>query len=150
MSTLELKVIRQGEPYHRSEKKRISWVKECSALLLFPSALMWLHGADNYHGEQEDMERERVSAAGIKPKKPWELFTDGRLRWQLLTVILLNGFQQLNGINAVSGPNCWFYCAWRIQAISIVVCYAITASALCTLLKSLFWNIVNYEDHSHW
>lgn len=71
-------------------------------LLLFPSALMWLHGADNYHGEQEDMERERVSAVGIKPKKPWELFTDGGLRWQLLTVILLNMFQQLNGINAVS------------------------------------------------
>lgn len=38
---------------------------------------------------------------GFQAKKPWELFTDRSLHWQLLTIILLNMAQQLNGINAV-------------------------------------------------
>lgn len=65
------------------------------------TAMKQLHGADNFDREWEDMERERVSAIGIKPKKPWQLFMDRSLRWQVLTIILLNAAQQLNGINAV-------------------------------------------------
>ncbi|XP_056603044.1 solute carrier family 2, facilitated glucose transporter member 11b isoform X1 [Triplophysa dalaica] len=98
-------------------------------------ALMWLHGADNYHGEQEDMERERVSAAGIKPKKPWELFTDGRLRWQLLTVILLNGFQQLNGINAI-----YFYADYVFTQAGIPadkIPYAAVGTGACECITAL-------------
>ncbi len=86
---------------NRSEEKRISWVKECNDLFHFLSALVWFHGPDKYHGEKEDMDRERVSAVGMKPKKPWELFTDTSLRWQLLTLFVIHTSQQLNGINAV-------------------------------------------------
>ncbi|XP_048100046.1 solute carrier family 2, facilitated glucose transporter member 11-like isoform X1 [Alosa alosa] len=64
-------------------------------------ALKQLHGADKYHGEKADIERERVNAIGIKAKKPWELFSDQSLRWQLVTIIFINIFQQLNGINAI-------------------------------------------------
>lgn len=73
----------------------------CERILCFSTALKQLHGAEKYHGEKADMERERVNAVGIKPKKPWELFSDRSLRWQLTTIILINIFQQLNGINAV-------------------------------------------------
>lgn len=97
----ELNPTRWAVTNYRSEEKRISWVKECYALCHFLSALMWFHGPDKYHGEKEDMERERVSAIGIKPKKPWELFTDTSLRWQLLTLVVIHMSQQLNGINAV-------------------------------------------------
>lgn len=69
--------------------------------LVLSTALKQFHGEDKYHGEKADIERERVNAVGVKPKKPWELFTDQSLRWQLGTIILLNIFQQLNGINAV-------------------------------------------------
>lgn len=86
---------------NRSEEKRISWVQECYALCHFLSALIWFHGQDKYHGEKEDIERERDSSVGIKPKKPWELFKDRSLRWQLLTLFVIHTFQQLNGINAV-------------------------------------------------
>ena len=65
------------------------------------TAMKQLHGTDNFDREREDMERERVNAIGIKPKKPWQLFMDRSLRWQVLTIILLNAAQQLNGINAV-------------------------------------------------
>ncbi|KAF7640794.1 hypothetical protein LDENG_00013350, partial [Lucifuga dentata] len=47
------------------------------------------------------MEMERVTSQGTQAKKPWELFTDRSLRWQLLTIIVLNMAQQLNGINAI-------------------------------------------------
>uniref|UniRef100_A0A4W4HCB8 Solute carrier family 2, facilitated glucose transporter member 5 n=1 Tax=Electrophorus electricus TaxID=8005 RepID=A0A4W4HCB8_ELEEL len=64
-------------------------------------ALKQLHGEQDYHREREDIEKERLSASGIRPKKPWEMFTDRSVRWQLLTVIVINMAQQLNGINAV-------------------------------------------------
>lgn len=97
----ELNPARWAVTNNRSEEKRISWVKECYALCHFLSALIWFHGPDKYHGEKEDIERERVSAVGIKAKKPWELFTDTSLRWQLLTLVVIHTSQQLNGINAV-------------------------------------------------
>ncbi|KAJ3604183.1 hypothetical protein NHX12_028924 [Muraenolepis orangiensis] len=37
---------------------------------------------------------------GLQAKKPWELFRDRSLRWQLLTIVVINSAQQLNGINA--------------------------------------------------
>lgn len=73
----------------------------CHLLSTILTALKQLHGADKYHGEKADIEKERVDALGVRPKKPWELFLDKSLRWQLITIIVLNIFQQLNGINAV-------------------------------------------------
>ena len=65
------------------------------------TALKQLHGMASCDSEQEDIENERNNLVGFKPKKPWELFTDRSVRLQLLTIILLNTAQQLNGINAV-------------------------------------------------
>lgn len=67
---------------------------------VLPAALKQLHGAD-CDGEFEDIEKEKNNLAGFQAKKPWDLFTDRSVRWQLLTVMLLNTAQQLNGINAV-------------------------------------------------
>lgn len=50
----------------------------------------------------EDIQRERFALDGEKPKKPWQLFTDRGVRWQLITVIVMTMGQQLSGINAVS------------------------------------------------
>lgn len=68
------------------------------------AALKQLHGIASYDGEWEDIEKERNNLVGFKAKKPWELFTDRKIRLQLLTVMLLNMAQQLNGINAVCTP----------------------------------------------
>ncbi len=67
---------------------------------VLPAALKQLHGAD-CDGEFEDIEKEKNNLVGFQAKKPWDLFTDRSVRWQLLTVMLLNTVQQLNGINAV-------------------------------------------------
>lgn len=65
------------------------------------AALRWLDGPDNFEKEREDMESERIQAIGIQAKKPWELFKDRSLRWQLVTIFVINSAQQLCGINAV-------------------------------------------------
>ena len=70
--------------------------------MICSAALKQLHGPDFCDTERDDIEREKLNASGFKAKKPWELFTDRSVRWQLLTIILLNVAQQLNGINAVS------------------------------------------------
>ena len=69
--------------------------------VLSPSAaLKQLHGPD-CDREWEDIEKERNNLMGFKAKTPWELLGDRSIRWQLVTVLLLNTAQQLNGINAV-------------------------------------------------
>ncbi|XP_037115554.1 solute carrier family 2, facilitated glucose transporter member 11b isoform X1 [Syngnathus acus] len=66
-------------------------------------ALKQLHGAADWEAEMEDMEKEKnnLEQEGFQAKKPWELLADRSIRWQLLTIVLLNSAQQLNGINAI-------------------------------------------------
>ena len=75
-----------------------------SLSLSLSAALKRFNGLDHFEKERADMESERVLALGIRAKKPWELFKDRSVRWQLLTIFVMNSAQQLNGINAVR-PN---------------------------------------------
>lgn len=67
---------------------------------VFPVALRKLHSED-YDREFGDIVKEKNNLASSQAKKPWELLSDRSLCWQLLTIMLLNCAQQLNGINAV-------------------------------------------------
>lgn len=76
--------------------------------MCFSLALRQLHG-HAWNREWDDIIKEKDTLEGFCAKKPWELLSDRSLRWQLLTIVLLNSAQQLNGINAVrrrrrSGP----------------------------------------------
>ncbi|XP_063049240.1 solute carrier family 2, facilitated glucose transporter member 11-like [Engraulis encrasicolus] len=64
-------------------------------------ALKQLHGEGGYLKEKAEIERERRDDAGVKPKKPWELFRDLSIRWQLASIMVINLFYQINGINAM-------------------------------------------------
>ncbi|XP_074494184.1 solute carrier family 2, facilitated glucose transporter member 11b isoform X2 [Sebastes fasciatus] len=64
-------------------------------------ALKQLHGTAGCDRELEDIVKEKNNLVDFQAKKPWELFTDRSVRWQLLTILLLNAAQQLNGINAI-------------------------------------------------
>lgn len=70
-------------------------------VIFLSAALKQLHGSVDCDAEQEEIDKEKSDSAGLEVKNPWELFADRSQRWQLLTVILLNAVQQLNGINAV-------------------------------------------------
>ncbi|KAJ8005933.1 hypothetical protein DPEC_G00123030 [Dallia pectoralis] len=98
-------------------------------------AMQQLHGMNNFDLEMEDMERERVSALGIKPKKPWELFMDRSLRWQVLTIILINAAQQLNGINAIYFYADYVFGEAGIPAVNIP--YVTLGTGACECLTAL-------------
>uniref|UniRef100_A0A3Q3XJ56 Major facilitator superfamily (MFS) profile domain-containing protein n=1 Tax=Mola mola TaxID=94237 RepID=A0A3Q3XJ56_MOLML len=86
--------------------KRVS----CSVLSV---ALKQLHGPA-YKREWEDIVKEKNNLASFHPKKPWELLSDRSVRWQVLTIVLLNCAQQLNGINAI-----YFYANYLFQEAGI-------------------------------
>ncbi|XP_063050385.1 solute carrier family 2, facilitated glucose transporter member 11-like [Engraulis encrasicolus] len=107
-------------------------------------ALIQLHGEDKYHGEKADMELERLDALGMKPMKPWEIFSDKSLRWQLITIIFLNTFQQLNGINAIYFYADYVFTAARIPeermpyvTLGTGACECLTALTCGLLIESL-------------
>ncbi|XP_035020848.1 solute carrier family 2, facilitated glucose transporter member 11b isoform X1 [Hippoglossus stenolepis] len=98
-------------------------------------ALKQLHGGARCDGELEDIEKEKSNLAGFQAKKPWELFADRSVRWQLLTVMLLNAVQQLNGINAI-----YFYADYVFKQSGIPadkIPYVTVGTGACECITAL-------------
>ncbi|KAK2837317.1 hypothetical protein Q5P01_014529 [Channa striata] len=98
-------------------------------------ALKQLHGTAYCDGEQEDIEKEKNNLVGVQAKKPWELLADRSVRWQLLTIILLNAAQQLNGINAI-----YFYADYVFKQAGIPhdkIPYATAGTGACECITAL-------------
>ncbi|XP_041855702.1 solute carrier family 2, facilitated glucose transporter member 11-like [Melanotaenia boesemani] len=98
-------------------------------------ALDQLHGVAASDGAMEDIQREKNNLVGFKAKKPWELFADRSLRWQVLTIILLNAAQQLNGVNAM-----YFYADYVFRQSGIPtdkIPYATVGTGACECITAL-------------
>ncbi|XP_068461286.1 solute carrier family 2, facilitated glucose transporter member 11b [Clinocottus analis] len=98
-------------------------------------ALKQLHGTDGYDAEREDIEKEKNNLVDFQAKKPWQLFTDRSVRWQLLTILLLNAAQQLNGINAI-----YFYADYLFRQSGIPVDkipYVTVGTGACECITAL-------------
>ncbi|XP_013869860.1 solute carrier family 2, facilitated glucose transporter member 11 [Austrofundulus limnaeus] len=98
-------------------------------------ALIQLHGVADSVGALQDIQREKDNLVGFKAKKPWELFADHSVRWQLLTVMLLNAAQQLNGVNAM-----YFYTHYVFQQSGIPadkIPYATIGTGACECITAL-------------
>ncbi|XP_064322833.1 solute carrier family 2, facilitated glucose transporter member 11 isoform X1 [Phalacrocorax carbo] len=77
-------------------------------------ALKRFHCSSEYRREMEDIQRECFALDGEKPKKPWQLFVDRGVRWQLITVIVMTMGQQLSGINAI-----YFYTTYIFEQAGV-------------------------------
>ncbi|XP_064530900.1 solute carrier family 2, facilitated glucose transporter member 11-like isoform X4 [Pseudopipra pipra] len=98
-------------------------------------ALKRFHGSSEYRREMEDIQRESSALDGEKPKKPWQLFTDRGVRWQLITVIVMTMGQQLSGINAI-----YFYATYIFEAAGISaekIPYVTLGTGACECLTAL-------------
>lgn len=91
----------------------------------------------------EDIQQEKDNLVGFKAKKPWELFVDRSVRWQVITIIVLNMAQQLNGVNAVCMSLLKNYLLRNLQKESFQKC-PVSMSTTDVLLRRLFvptsWN----------
>ncbi|XP_064025005.1 solute carrier family 2, facilitated glucose transporter member 11-like isoform X2 [Pogoniulus pusillus] len=91
--------------------------------------------AKGYQQEMEDIQRERFALDGEKPRKPWQLFSDRGVRWQLITVIVMTMGQQLSGINAI-----YFYATYIFEQAGIStekIPYVTLGTGACECLTAL-------------
>uniref|UniRef100_A0A3P8WRS9 Solute carrier family 2 member 11b n=1 Tax=Cynoglossus semilaevis TaxID=244447 RepID=A0A3P8WRS9_CYNSE len=103
-------------------------------------ALRQLHSVHYCDIEFQEIEQEKNHLSGFKSIKPWELFADRSLRWQLLTVILLSAVQQLNGINAI-----YFYTDYVLKRSGISVDkipYVTVGTGVCECFTALTCGMV--------
>lgn len=66
------------------------------------AALQKLRGNSDLGAELEEMLAEQAAAKGQRAKKPWELFQNPAVRWQLASIIVLSSAMQLCGNDSVS------------------------------------------------
>ncbi|XP_034044630.1 solute carrier family 2, facilitated glucose transporter member 5-like [Thalassophryne amazonica] len=68
------------------------------------AALKWFRTEGNIEAEVEEMQEELRSLSSIQAFSVWGLLTDRRVRWQVITIMVINIGMQLSGIDAI-----WFY-----------------------------------------
>ncbi|XP_066466071.1 solute carrier family 2, facilitated glucose transporter member 11-like [Tiliqua scincoides] len=98
-------------------------------------ALKRFHGPLHYQQELEDIRRERLALGGEAAKKPWELFTDCSVRWQLIAIVFLTMGQQFSGINAI-----YFYASYVFEEAGIPrekIPYVTLGTGACECLTAL-------------
>ncbi|XP_072319956.1 solute carrier family 2, facilitated glucose transporter member 5-like [Eucyclogobius newberryi] len=68
------------------------------------AALKWYRTKGNIQAEVEEMQEEQRSLTSIETISVWGLLKDRCVRWQVITIIVVNIGMQLSGIDAI-----WFY-----------------------------------------
>lgn len=76
-----------------------------------PSALKRYRRNENLQAEMEEMQEEQRSLSSVQSVSVWGLLTDPCVRWQVITIAVVNIGMQLSGIDAVSlNSACAFTC----------------------------------------
>uniref|UniRef100_A0A7N9ALX2 Solute carrier family 2, facilitated glucose transporter member 5 n=1 Tax=Mastacembelus armatus TaxID=205130 RepID=A0A7N9ALX2_9TELE len=68
------------------------------------TALKWYRAKCNIQAEIEEMQDEQRSLSSVETLSVWKLLQDDTVRWQVLSVVIINIGMQLSGIDAI-----WFY-----------------------------------------
>ncbi|CAI9567978.1 unnamed protein product, partial [Staurois parvus] len=98
-------------------------------------ALKTFYGSTHYQMEMDDIQKESQALNGEKPKKILELFFDRTIKWQLISVIIVNMGQQLCGINAI-----YFYAEYVFRKCGIPehnIPYVTLGTGVCECITAL-------------
>lgn len=71
-------------------------------MLVLLVALRWYRAKTNIQAEVEEMQKEQRSLSSVKTVSVCELLRDRTVRWQVISVMVINMGMQLSGIDAVS------------------------------------------------
>ncbi|XP_072206991.1 solute carrier family 2, facilitated glucose transporter member 11-like isoform X1 [Excalfactoria chinensis] len=126
----------------------LPWLPESPRYLLIDrgdresciSALKKLRGSSDLGEELEEMLAEQAAAKGQKAKKPWELFRNPAVRWQLISIIVLSSAMQLCGNDSM-----YFYAAYVFQEAGIPqdkIPYVVIGTGSCELITSVTCNMI--------
>ncbi|XP_043924617.1 solute carrier family 2, facilitated glucose transporter member 11 [Protopterus annectens] len=103
------------------------------------SALRQLRGHADLRDEMEEMLAEQAAVQGEKSKRPWDLFQDRSVRWQLITIIVLSSAMQLCGNDSM-----YFYASYVFQEAGIPydkIQYVIIGTGCCELITATTCNL---------
>ncbi|KAI9536287.1 hypothetical protein NQZ68_034844 [Dissostichus eleginoides] len=64
------------------------------------TALKWYRAKCNIPAEIEEMQEEQRSLSSVETLSVWKLLQDNAVRWQVLSVVVINIGMQLSGIDA--------------------------------------------------
>lgn len=65
------------------------------------AALKWYRPKSNIQAEVEEMQEEQRSLSSLETVSVLQIVRDPSVRWQLVTVLVVNAGMQLSGIDAV-------------------------------------------------
>lgn len=77
-------------------------MKPLAYVLFVCAALKWYRAKCNIQAEIEEMQEEQRSLSSVETVSVWQLLLDHTVRWQVLSVVVINIGMQLSGIDAVS------------------------------------------------
>ncbi|KAK6476527.1 solute carrier family 2 [Huso huso] len=129
----------------------LSWLLESPRYLLIDKnnkeaclkALRRLRGNVDLSAEMDEMLEEQAAVKGERAKRPWELFQDRSVRWQLITVMVLSSAMQLCGNDSM-----YFYASYVFQEAGIPydkIQYVVIGTGSCELITSI--TCVNLSLH---
>ncbi|KAM6928428.1 solute carrier family 2, facilitated glucose transporter member 11 [Xenentodon cancila] len=78
------------------------------------NALRRLRGCEVQSSELDEILQEQAETKGMRPRQPWELFTDRSVRWQLISVIIVSSAMQLCGNDSI-----YFYASYVFKEAGI-------------------------------
>ncbi|KAK6483457.1 solute carrier family 2 [Huso huso] len=129
----------------------LPWLPESPRYLLIDKnnkeaclkALRRLRGSLDLSAEMDEMLEEQAAVKGERSKRPWELFQDRSVRWQLITVVVLSSAMQLCGNDSM-----YFYASYVFQEAGIPydkIQYVVIGTGSCELITSI--TCVNLSLH---
>nr|XP_057921233.1 solute carrier family 2, facilitated glucose transporter member 11 [Doryrhamphus excisus]XP_057921234.1 solute carrier family 2, facilitated glucose transporter member 11 [Doryrhamphus excisus]XP_057921235.1 solute carrier family 2, facilitated glucose transporter member 11 [Doryrhamphus excisus] len=103
-------------------------------------ALRRLRGCDVQSSELAEILEEQAETKGMRPSRPWELFGDRAVRWQLISVMVISSAMQLCGNDSI-----YFYASYVFKEAGISddqIQYITVGTGTCEFTACILCNLL--------
>nr|XP_046167943.1 solute carrier family 2, facilitated glucose transporter member 11-like [Oncorhynchus gorbuscha] len=104
------------------------------------NALRRLRGCEVQRSELDEILQEQAEAKGLRPSRPWELFADRNVRWQVISIITLSSAMQLCGNDSI-----YFYAYYVFKESGIspdMIQYITICTGTCEFTACIICNLL--------
>ncbi|KAF5909370.1 solute carrier family 2, facilitated glucose transporter member 11-like, partial [Clarias magur] len=104
------------------------------------NALRQLRGCEVQKEELDEMLQEQAEFVGRRAQRPWELFKDRNVRWQLISITIISSAMQLCGNDSI-----YFYASYIFQEAGIAAehtQYASIGTGTCEFTACILCNLL--------
>ncbi|KAK2915120.1 solute carrier family 2, facilitated glucose transporter member 11 [Channa argus] len=104
------------------------------------NALRCLHGCEVPNSELKEILEEQAETKGMRPRRPWELFTDRSVRWQLISIMVISSAMQLCGNDSI-----YFYASYVFKEAGMSndqIQYATIGTGTCEFTACIMCNLL--------